>query len=116
MVQEDPPSIDFQTPFPALAFPVCDSPVPIYIICELLGSKVMQVTDKFSDTPTCCQEVFGSVMSLLTHKPPLTPPAKTLLFVASFGSNKIALVLPPTLFGPLSIHGLSAASPGTLGL
>jgi len=39
---------------------------------------------------------------------------KTVSFDASFGSNIIALVLPPTLFGPLSIQPLSKASPGTL--
>ena len=60
------------------------------------------------------QEELTSVISLLTHKPPLTPPANTRLCVASLGSNKIARVLPPILLGPRSTQELSEASPGAL--
>ena len=47
------------------------------------------------------------------NKPPDTPPAKTVSSVVSLGSNIIPLVLPATLFGPLSFHAISADSPGT---
>ena len=47
-------------------------------------------------------------MSVFFHNPPETPPAYTVLFVASFGSNIITLVLPPTLLGPLSSHAFVA--------
>ena len=57
---------------------------------------------------------FSSEMLLFFHKPPLTLPANTVLSLGSFGSNIIALVLPPTLLGPLFIHILSVASPGVL--
>ena len=52
------------------------------------------------------------VMSVLYHKPPPTPPAKTFLFVLSVGSNINALTLPPILFGPLSAHLLEVEPPG----
>ena len=54
------------------------------------------------------------VISVFFHNPPLIPPAITVLLVLSVGSKMIAFVLPPTLFGPLSTHGLSAPSPGVL--
>src|ERR1051326_2886254 len=46
----------------------------------------------------------ATVMSLVYHSPPATPPAHIFFLVASFGSNIIARVLPPTLLGPRSVH------------
>ena len=48
----------------------------------------------------------GQVLGIYLVEPgkgysPLTPPAKTLLLELSLGSNIAALVLPPTLLGPL---------------
>ena len=47
---------------------------------------------------------FSSEILVFLNNPPLTPPAKTVSPVLSFGSNIIAFVLPPTLFGPLSFQ------------
>ena len=44
------------------------------------------------------------VISFVYHKPPVTPAAHSFLFEESFGSNIIALVLPPIVFGPLSFQ------------
>ena len=52
------------------------------------------------------------VISLLYHKPPLTPPAHTFLPVGSLGSQVIVLVLPPTLLGPNSTQGALDDDPG----
>ena len=74
---------------------------------------MIQEIAKLSGIPTSAQAELASVISLFTQRPPLTPPANTLLFVASLGSYIIALVLPPTLSGPLSTQ-LLVSSPGTL--
>ena len=50
-----------------------------------------------------------------TNIPPLTPPAKTLVFELSLGSNIIPLVLPAIFVGPLATHAISGFSPGTPG-
>ena len=58
----------------------------------------------------------ADVIFVFFHRPPLTPPAITVLPDKSVGSKIIALVRPPMLFGPLSIQLLSVPSPGTLPL
>ena len=69
---------------------------------------------KFLGTPLIIlHSESSSVISSFTNIPPLTPPAKTLLFVASFGSNIIPFVLPATFEGPLATHAISGFSPGT---
>src|SRR5690606_3750899 len=89
---------------------VYTSPVPKYIICWLLGSTVMDITAKFPGTPaTRCQTEEGLVISSLTQRPPLTPPANTLVVLP--GAKIREWVLPPTLLGPRSSHRL-VASPG----
>ena len=45
-----------------------------------------------------------TVISSVYQRPPETLPAQNFLFVASLGSNMIALDLPPTLLGPCSIQ------------
>src|SRR6476620_9845347 len=106
-----PPSMDLYTPFPFTEPQVYTSPVPKYMIWELFGSTVIHVMERLLGTPfTRCHCVAAEVMSLLTHSPPLTPPANTLMVEPGAKSN--ALVLPPTLLGPRSSHGLSASSPG----
>ena len=74
----------------------------------------MHETAKFSGIFTLVQAEFEFEIAMFFHNPPLTPPAKTVWLVGSFGSNITALVLPPTFVGPLSTHKLSTASPGTL--
>ncbi len=73
----------------------------------------MLETAKFSGISTLVHTLLALDILVFFHKPPLTPPAKTVLFDASVGSNINPLVLPPTLFGPLSNQPLSKASPGT---
>ena len=102
-----PPSILLYTPLPTTSPPVYCSPVPTYQILELLGSTVIEDTARFPGTFSTrahCEPLLE--ISVFFHKPPLTPPAKTVLLLLSLGSNKIARVLPPTLFGPLSSHAL----------
>ena len=81
---------------------------------ELLGSEMILEMFKFSGILTRTQVEFALEIFVFFQRPPLTPPAKTVSFVLSLGSNIMALVLPPTLSGPLEIQLLSAASPGTL--
>ena len=73
----------------------------------------MAVTAMFDHIlPTDVQDEDALVMSLFTHKPPVTPAAQTFFLEASFGSNAMALVRPPTLFGPLSVHWFEVELPG----
>ena len=76
------------------------------------GSIAKQVIERLVGKPvTKDQPPLVEILSVF-HKPPLAPPAKTLLFVPSVGSKNNTLVLPPTLLGPLSIQRLSVPSPG----
>ena len=45
-----------------------------------------------------------AVISVVFHSPPDTPTANTVLFVESLGSIRMALVLPPMVLGPISVH------------
>ena len=75
---------------------------------------MIEDTAKFLGIPSIIfHSEFGLPTSSFKNKPPLTPPAKTLLLELSLGSNIAALVLPPTLLGPLWIHAISSFSPGT---
>ena len=108
-----PPLVDFQIPAPRVLFDPKPSPVLTYMRLLLLGSKTIAVTAMLSQKSlTACQVDPVLVISLLYHKPPETPPAHTLL--VEVGSQVRALVLPPTLSGPLSTHGALAA-PGRVG-
>ena len=70
----------------------------------LVGSKAIAVTAMLSQKSfTACHEVALLVILVLYHNPPVTLPAHTLL--VDEGSQAKALVLPPTLLGPLSAHG-----------
>ena len=80
----------------------------------LFGSKARQDTFRLSVILTLVHTDPEFEIAVFFHNPPLTPPAKTVSRVGSFGSNIIALVLPPTFVGPLSTQLLSTASPGTL--
>ena len=63
----------------------------------------MLQTAKFPHVPSTEFHVgFAAVTSLVYHNPPLTPAAHNFLFVESLGSIRIARVLPPIVFGPLS--------------
>ena len=108
-----PASIDFQIPAPPEPLPpvlsvlpeLPLSPVPTYIIFGLLGSATIQPTAILSQRSlTFCQEDFSSMMLLLNHNPPATPPTQTFLLVESFKSQSMARVRPPTSFGPRSVH------------
>ena len=77
------------------------------------GSNAIQVTAMFAQKSLTATHVeVDEVISLLYHKPPVTPPAQTFFLLLSFGSNNKALVLPPTLLGPLSVHLLEVELPG----
>ena len=112
-VQVAPPLVVFQTPLPFTSPETYDSPVPRYQTLLLLGSIAIHDTAKFSGTPTCVHSERALDIFVFFQSPPLTPPANTVSLEASLGSKITALVLPPTLFGPLSIQGLFKSSPGT---
>ena len=116
-VQVFPPSVDLNIPIPADApglyqfepdstqFPNL-SPVPTYITSVSLGSYAIDETAKLAHVPsTKFQFWVFEVISLLYHKPPLTPAAQ--IFVELFGSNITALVLPPIVLGPRSSQSTS---------
>ena len=75
----------------------------------------MEDTGMFSGIPSIFTHwELGSDILIFLNKPPETPPVNTVSSVESLGSNIAPFVLPPTLFGPLSIHFVSTDSPGTV--
>ena len=80
----------------------------------MFGSTAIQVTFKLSGLFTRVHSEFSLEIFVFFQIPPLTPPAKTVSFVESFGSKITALVLPPTFVGPRSTQLLSVPSPGVL--
>ena len=107
-----PPSVDLYTPFPTTSPAVYCSPVPKYQILELLGSTVREVTARLPGTfCTLVQVELELEMLVFFHRPPLTPPANTVLLLESLGSKNTTLERPPTLFGPRSSQAF-VNSPG----
>ena len=69
------------------------------------GSEDILHTAKLPHVPSTSFHVgAATVISLVYHNPPVTPAAHNFLFVESFGSRSNALVLPPMVFGPLSVQ------------
>ena len=74
----------------------------------------MTETARFPGTPLIFVHADdASVILLFFHKPPLTPPAKTLLLVPSDKSQRAALDLPAASLGPNSYQGVAPLCPGT---
>ena len=81
----------------------------------MVGSKEIFVTDSVDQKSlTFTQPELASVIFILYQRPPLAPPAQTLLAVV--GSQANALVRPPTLLGPNSVQLVAALelSPGNV--
>ena len=103
--QLSPPSVDLYIPEPTWFEPKA-SPVPKYSTLLLLGSCAMQETFTVlnANVSTCFQKGLLAVISFVFQSPPVMPAAST--FVDD--KKRIALVLPPILFGPRSFHSISA--------
>src|SRR5215208_325974 len=95
----------FHIPKPRMASTLNQpSPVPKYMFCGSDGSWAILVMARLPKKSSIFDHVQPVLKSVVCHNPPPTPAAQTVFPVGSFASIKMALVLPPMLFGPLSVQ------------